>query len=30
MMNQLEDERVNKRAQRYLRDLRNDAYIDYN
>ena len=29
MMNQLEDERVNKRAQRYLRDLRNDAYIDY-
>ena len=30
LMNQLEDERVNKRAQRYLRDLRNDAYIDYN
>ena len=30
MMNQLEDERVNKRAQRYLRDLRNDAYIEYN
>ncbi len=30
MMAQLEDERVNKRAQRYLRDLRNDAYIDYN
>ncbi|WP_390549785.1 peptidylprolyl isomerase [Qipengyuania sp. MTN3-11] len=30
MMAQLEDERVNKRAQRYLRDLRNDAYIEYN
>lgn len=30
LMNQLEDERVNKRAQRYLRDLRNDAYIVYN
>ena len=30
LMNQIEDERVNKRAQRYLRDLRNDAYIDYN
>ncbi|MDX1702735.1 MAG: peptidylprolyl isomerase [Altererythrobacter ishigakiensis] len=30
MMTQLEDERINKRAQRYLRDLRNDAYIDYN
>ncbi len=30
MMRQLEDERVNKRAQRYLRDLRNDAYIEYN
>jgi peptidyl-prolyl cis-trans isomerase SurA len=27
---QLEDERVEKRAQRYLRDLRNDAYIEYN
>jgi len=27
---QLEDERVNKRAQRYLRDLRRDAVIDYN
>ncbi|MFV0643573.1 MAG: peptidylprolyl isomerase [Sphingomonadaceae bacterium] len=30
LMAQLEDERVNKRAQRYLRDLRNDAIIDYN
>jgi peptidyl-prolyl cis-trans isomerase SurA len=30
LMNQLEDERVNARAQRYLRDLRNDAYIEYN
>lgn len=30
MMAQLEDERVGKRAQRYLRDLRNDAYIEYN
>ncbi|MGB3472844.1 MAG: peptidylprolyl isomerase [Erythrobacter sp.] len=27
---QLEEERTNKRAQRYLRDLRNDAYIEYN
>lgn len=27
---QIEDERVGKRAQRYLRDLRNDAYIEYN
>jgi peptidyl-prolyl cis-trans isomerase SurA len=27
---QLEEERINKRAQRYLRDLRNDAYIEYN
>ena len=27
---QLEDERVNKRAQMYLRDLRRDAVIDYN
>ena len=26
---QLEDERVNKRAQTYLRDLRRDAIIDY-
>ncbi len=26
----IEEERVNKRAQRYLRDLRNDAYIEYN
>lgn len=30
LMSQLEDERVSKRAQRYLRDLRNDAYIEYN
>lgn len=30
VMNQIEQERINKRAQRYLRDLRNDAYIEYN
>ncbi|MEO6387761.1 MAG: peptidylprolyl isomerase [Croceibacterium sp.] len=30
LMSQLEDDRVNKRAQRYLRDLRRDAVIDYN
>ena len=30
MMAQIEDDRVGKRAQRYLRDLRNDAYIEYN
>jgi peptidyl-prolyl cis-trans isomerase SurA len=30
VMNQIEDERVNKRAQRLLRDLRSDAYIEYN
>ena len=30
LMGQLENERVEKRAQRYLRDLRNDAYIEYN
>jgi peptidyl-prolyl cis-trans isomerase SurA len=30
LMSQLEDERINKRAQRYLRDLRNDAVIEYN
>lgn len=30
LMNQMEEERVGKRAQRYLRDLRNDAYIEYN
>lgn len=29
IMNQLEEERIDKRAQRYLRDLRNDAYIEY-
>ncbi|WP_271077329.1 peptidylprolyl isomerase [Aurantiacibacter sp. MUD61] len=30
IMAQLEDERINRRAQRYLRDLRRDAVIDYN
>ncbi len=30
LMNQLETERVNRRAQRYLRDLRRDAVIEYN
>ncbi|WP_234035718.1 peptidylprolyl isomerase [Erythrobacter insulae] len=30
IMNQIEEERIDKRAQRYLRDLRNDAYIEYN
>jgi peptidyl-prolyl cis-trans isomerase SurA len=30
LMAQIEDDRVNKRAQRYLRDLRRDAVIDYN
>jgi peptidyl-prolyl cis-trans isomerase SurA len=30
VMDQIEEERVNKRAQRLLRDLRNDAYIEYN
>ena len=30
LMNQLENDRVNKRAQRYLRDLRRDAIIEYN
>lgn len=30
IMNQLEEDRVNKRAQLYLRDLRRDAVIDYN
>ena len=30
LMGQLEEERIDKRAQRYLRDLRNDAYIEYN
>ncbi|MCK0127843.1 peptidylprolyl isomerase [Erythrobacter sp. F6033] len=30
VMNQLEQERITKRAQRYLRDLRNDAYIETN
>ena len=30
MMSQMEDDRVNKRAQMYLRDLRRDAVIDYN
>jgi len=30
LMAQLEDDRIDKRAQRYLRDLRRDAIIDYN
>jgi peptidyl-prolyl cis-trans isomerase SurA len=30
LMAQIEDDRVNKRAQMYLRDLRRDAVIDYN
>lgn len=30
IMAQLEDERINRRAQRYLRDLRRDAVIEYN
>ena len=30
LMAQMENERVNKRAQRYLRDLRRDAVIEYN
>ncbi|MGB7371451.1 peptidylprolyl isomerase [Erythrobacter sp.] len=30
VMSSLEEERINKRAQRYLRDLRNDAFIEYN
>lgn len=30
LMSQLEDDRVGKRAQRYLRDLRRDAIIEYN
>ena len=30
IMAQLEDDRINKRAQRYLRDLRRDAVIEYN
>jgi peptidyl-prolyl cis-trans isomerase SurA len=29
IMSGLEDERVNRRAQRYLRDLRRDAVVDY-
>lgn len=29
VMQQVEEERVNKRAQRYLRDLRRDAVVDY-
>ncbi|WP_238475355.1 peptidylprolyl isomerase [Sphingomonas cavernae] len=29
IMAQLEDERINRRAQRYLRDLRRDAVVDY-
>ena len=30
VMEQIKEDRINKRAQRYLRDLRNDAYIEYN
>jgi len=30
LMTQMEDERINKRAQMYLRDLRRDAVIEYN
>ena len=30
VMAQLENSRVDKRAQRYLRDLRNDAFVEYN
>jgi peptidyl-prolyl cis-trans isomerase SurA len=30
VMSQMEDERVNKRAQMYLRDLRRDALVEYN
>ena len=30
LMSQMEEDRVNKRAQLYLRDLRRDAIIDYN
>jgi peptidyl-prolyl cis-trans isomerase SurA len=30
LMAQLEDDRVGKRAQRYLRDLRRDAVVEYN
>lgn len=30
LMNQVENERINRRAQRYLRDLRRDAVIEYN
>ena len=30
VMDQIEQERVNKQAQRLLRDLRSDAYIEYN
>ena len=29
VQNQLEDERINRRAQAYMRDLRRDAVIDY-
>ncbi|WP_419956717.1 peptidylprolyl isomerase [Novosphingobium rhizovicinum] len=30
VMSQIEDDRINKRAQMYLRDLRRDAVIEYN
>ena len=29
-MSQMEEDRVNKRAQMYMRDLRRDAIIEYN
>jgi peptidyl-prolyl cis-trans isomerase SurA len=30
LMSQMEEDRVNKRAQMYMRDLRRDAIIEYN
>ena len=30
LMSQMEEDRINKRAQMYLRDLRRDAIIEYN
>ena len=30
LMSRMQDDRVNKRAQLYLRDLRRDAIIEYN
>ena len=29
-MDRIEEERISKRAQRFLRDLRDDAIIEYN